>query len=88
MSWLAQEHMSSEQWQRPDSSQVPNCAAAQAKRILVAGSWMGSSPSRKNISHTLFKESSSSQYSMKDIDPRSILWKVESTWISPWLGTN
>jgi len=45
----------------PTNSHVPSCAAAQASRILVAGSRMGASISWKNISHTLFKESSCSQ---------------------------
>jgi len=43
---LAQEHVLFEQWQSPSSSQVISCAAAQASRMLVVGSWMGFVTSR------------------------------------------
>jgi len=49
---------------------------------------MGVSISCKNISHTLFRGIVCSQESMKDIDPRSSLWEMESphSWVSPLVG--
>ena len=74
------------EWQ--PSLQVSSATAAQAGRILVAGSFMGLSIICKNISHTLFRGIVWSQESMKDVDPRSSLWEMKSphSWVSPLVG--
>ena len=88
MSMLAQEHVVLEQWQRPSSSQVMSRAAAQASRMLVVGSCMGSITSRWYISQALSMESPGSRLSMKDIAPSSSLWDGESahSWVIPLVG--